>query len=318
MQHTFRLILLVCLLGIMPVSLAQEGVDLDIDIDYDDDHEYEWDNDLSDEDELKISAIEALMSAPPRRALPIVTRVLRGDDHPEVKEAALFVLSQIHLPEAHALLVETARNGSGDVQEEAIRMIGISGDEQSLAGLMEIYRNGNEDIREAVIEAYLIADDAESIFKIAEAATDPDEFEEAVETLGAMGEMEYLRRLRNKVGMSEELIEAYAIAGDVESLRELALDTSDPRRQAEAIEGLAITGHEESKPMFVEIYRTATNSRVKEAALDAMHIAGYEEGVLELFRTTDNPKDKRELLETLVHMDSDAVWDIIDKTLEDR
>jgi hypothetical protein len=40
--------------------------------------------------------------------------------------------------------------------------------------------------------------------------------------------------------------------------------------------------------------------------------------VLELFRASTDAAEKRELLQTLVIMDSDAVWDLIDSTLENR
>lgn len=270
-----------------------------------------------DAEQLKVAAIEALMSAPPQRALPIVTRVLQSDDSDEIKEKALFVLSQIDTKEAHDLLVEVARTGSPELREEAVRMIGISGDPAALAALAELYRDGDEDTREAVLEAYLIADDADAVLAIAEAATTADEFERAVETLGAMSASDQLRALRGRAGMSEALIEAYAIAGDTESLRELALDGSNPQQQAEALHGLAVAGGSEANEVFLQVYRGTQDEELKEAALEAMLIADYDEGVLTLFQESQDPKEKRRLLETLVNMESDAVWDLIDATLED-
>ena len=85
-------------------------------------------DDQEERDALKIAAIEALMSAPPERALPAVTKVLQGNNSDEVKEAALFILSQIETPEAQALLLEMARSSEGELREEAISMIGIGGD----------------------------------------------------------------------------------------------------------------------------------------------------------------------------------------------
>jgi hypothetical protein len=38
--------------------------------------------------------------------------------------------------------------------------------------------------------------------------------------------------------------------------------------------------------------------------------------MLELFRSVEDTQEKREILEMLVIMDSDAVWDVIDQTLE--
>ena len=52
----------------------------------------------SDDEELKLAALEALMSAPPERALPIAERVLRGNGSDELKEGALFIISQIDRP----------------------------------------------------------------------------------------------------------------------------------------------------------------------------------------------------------------------------
>ena len=100
---------------------------------------YDFDDDLSDRDELKITALEALMSAPPERALPAVRKVLEGDNSDEVKESAMFILSQIESDEAQALLLDMARNSEGELREEAITMIGISGDDDALEELRTIY-----------------------------------------------------------------------------------------------------------------------------------------------------------------------------------
>jgi HEAT repeat protein len=267
------------------------------------------------DEELKIAALEALISAPPERALPIVQRVMAGDHGDEVKERALFILSQIDAPQAQTILLDTARTASGELQHEAIRMIGIGGDAATLANLREIYEDGDKEVKESVLEAFLIADDAASILEIASATDDREAFEEAVETLGAMGALDELRTLRERVGNSEELVEAYAIAGDYETLREMALDNSDPEIQEEAIEGLGIVGGPEVNQTLMEIYRNAQNDRAREASLEGMLISGHSEGVLQLFRESQDAAEKRELLETLVIMDSEAAMQVIDETL---
>jgi hypothetical protein len=53
-----------------------------------------------DTEQLRMAALEALISAPPEKALPIAAKVLRGDYSDALKSRALFVLSQIELPEA--------------------------------------------------------------------------------------------------------------------------------------------------------------------------------------------------------------------------
>lgn len=265
---------------------------------------------------LKVTALEALISAPPERALPIVTKVLRGESSADLKERALFVLSQIDLPEAQTLLVETAQTGNEDIRLEAIRMIGIGGDRKALDALGAIYAAGDDDTKEAVLEAYLIADDNDAVYQIAANTQDPEEFEDAVSMLGAMGATEELRALRDRPDMAEVLIDAYAVAGDVESLTALATDSSDPERQAQAIHGLGIAGGDEVGDVLVDVYRNTDVRKVKDAAREGLMIAGLDQAVLELFRESKDAAEKRELLETLVIMDSDAVWDLIDTTLE--
>jgi HEAT repeat protein len=269
-----------------------------------------------DAEQLKIAALEALISAPPERALPLAEKALKGDHSDEIKERALFVLSQINRPEAADLLLTTAIEGEGELQEEAIRMIGIGGNPEALARLKPLYNDGNDDIRSAVLEAFLIAGDEQSVLDIAVNAGSEDEFEDAVEMLAAMGARDELRQLREQRGMSESLIEAYAISGDVASLREIAMDASDPGPQQQAIEALGIVGGAEVDALLVEIYTGATSNDVREAALDGLLIAGHDEGVLELYRASDDDAEKRELLEYLVIMDSDAVWDLIDSALD--
>ena len=70
------------------------------------------------------------------------------------------------------MLLEFARDESSELSLHAIRMIGIGGDEQALAGLTDIYRAGNTETKESVLRAYLIAGDTAAVFEIAANATE--------------------------------------------------------------------------------------------------------------------------------------------------
>ena len=245
-------------------------------------------SDVEDPSEvLKIAALEALLAAPPERALPLVTKVLDADNTAEVKEAALFVLSQIDLPEAQQRLLDMARSGDPNLAAEAVRMIGISGDPEAMAGLDALYSAGDEELREAVLEAYLIAGDTDAVYDIAANAASAAEFEAAVQMLGAMGATEKLRSLSETSGYTEELIQALGIAGG-----------------------------EDVNQTLMELYRGAETDKIREAALEGMLISGYDEGVLELYRESTDINEKRELLQMLAMMDSDLVLGVIDAALE--
>ncbi|MDJ0938717.1 MAG: HEAT repeat domain-containing protein [Woeseiaceae bacterium] len=271
-------------------------------------------DDTNDSKRLKLAALEALISAPPERALPLAEKALKGDHSDEVKERALFVLSQIDQPEAQNLLLDTARQGDGELRHEAIRMIGIGGDEAALAELGTLYSGGDEDFRDAVLEAYLIAGDKQAVYTIA--ADSNGEDEAAVEMLAAMGATEELRQLRETFGMSESLIEAAIISDDASMLRDVAFDSSDIELQKQAIEALGVIGGSDVNATLVEIYRGTDSEDVRHAALEGMLISGHDEGVLELYRAADNDAEKKELLEFLVMMGSDEVWDLIDSAFD--
>lgn len=266
-------------------------------------------------EELKEAAVEALISAPPERALPLARKVLAGENSNRIKERALFILSQIDDPGAQETLLEIASTPNGALQTEAIRMVGIGGNREGLTRLRTIYDSGDNDVREAVLEALMIAGDRQTVFDIAKSA-EGEEFESAVAMLGAMGARDELRELRSSKGASETLIDAYAVSGDFESLRQMALDGSDPGNQVRAIEALGIVGGDEVGATLVEIYRNAGSDEIREAALDGMLISGDDDGVLELYRTSTDPKEKKQLLERLVMMDSEEVWNLIDAALE--
>ncbi len=270
----------------------------------------------SEDDSLKMAALHALMSAPPDRALPIVERVLAGNDSREVKARALFVLSQIEHPRARELLLGMARDDGNPLQIEAIRMVGINGDSVALRELAEVYQRGNDEVRQGVLSAYMIAGDPQPVYEIARNATDDEAFAEAVRILGAMGATEQLRQLQRDGGDAGGLIHAFAIAGDLQGLQALTRETDDPEQRAQAIRSIGIVGGEAANAALMDLYRAADDEASRDAAMQGLLISGHDEGVLELFRASDDPDEKRALLRTLMNMGSDLALDVIDWTLD--
>ncbi|MEL7313205.1 MAG: HEAT repeat domain-containing protein, partial [Pseudomonadota bacterium] len=211
---------------------------------------------LDDTDDLKAVAIEALITAPENRALPIVTKLLRSDEDVDLKSRALFVLGQMRSNDAVSLIVEMAQSQDPAIQSEAIRMIGVGGNRVALDAIKEIYLTGDRDVRKSVLEAYLIAGDSDGILKIAQSAESSEDFEDAVEMLGAMGASAELTALRGQFGSSEALIDAYGVAGDFDSLASIAQDNSDPDAQIQALQGLGIVGGERVGELLSRIFRT--------------------------------------------------------------
>lgn len=269
----------------------------------------------AESDQLKLAALEALVAAPGDRALPIVAKVIAGNNSDEVKSRALFVLSQIDAPEARAKLMDVAQHGDESLRPEAVRMIGISGDPDALSSLAGLYASGDDAMRHAVLQAYLIADDSQAVYELATNAKSPDEIEAAVQTLGAMGAKDELRKLRESGGVSDALIQALAVSGDADSLHEIAMDDSDPGRQVRAITALGIVGGDQVKASLVDIYHGASSDAVRRAALQGLVVAGGDEQLLALYRASKDDGEKRRLLNALGATGSDLMLQVIDAAL---
>ena len=270
------------------------------------------------EEELALTAMEGLMAQSSERVLPIIKKVLAGSQTTLVKQRALFVLSQMDSPEAEAILLQTSRSTNAALRNEAIRSIGIGGNPKSLDALQEVYKAGDADVKEEVLEAWLIADHKEAVYQAALNAKSDAEAREAIQTLSAMGAVEELRKLGDRPNASKGLVEAYAVTGDVASLRKIAEGSGDPSIRREAVRNIGIVDDDEARAALRDIYSRSTDQEIREAVMEGMLIAGDEQGLLALYKAAKTPEEKRALLRTLTAIDGDAALDAIDAALENK
>jgi HEAT repeat protein len=272
----------------------------------------------TEQEELALAAMEGLMAQSSERALPIIRKVLAGSQTTLVKQRALFVLSQIDEPEAQDILIQTTRSPDAALRKEAIRNIGIGGHDKSLAALKDIYNAGDADVKEQVLHAWLIADRKEEVYQAALNAKSEEEAAEAIHILGAMGAVEELRKLGDRPNASRKLVNAYAISGDLQSLRKIAEGSAEPSVRAEAVQQIGVIGDTAARSALREIYSRSTQPEIKEAALQGLLIADDEQGVLALYKAATTAEEKRALLRTLTMMDGDAALQAIDAALEGK
>ncbi len=272
----------------------------------------------TEEESLALAAMEGLMSQPPERALPLLKKVLAGSQTRLVKERALFVLGQINRPEAQDILLDFARMPDNPLRNEAIRTIGIGGNAKSLGALQDIYAAGDATTKKRVLEAWLIAGRKAEVYQAALSAKSESEAANAIRTLGTMGAAEELRKLGGQIKNSKSLLEAYAISGDLGSLRKIAESDSDASIRIEATRRIGIIGKEPARIALREIYASSTDPKQKDAALQGLLIANDQKGVLELYRAAKTNEEKRTLLRTLSVMGGDAALAAIDAALESK
>ena len=172
---------------------------------------------LSEDEELKLYAINGLLASDPERALPILQKFLQGNHKPQLKGQALFVLSQSDSPEARKILVDVARGSAhpelqlkaieylgiaGDVEilaelasqdknppvrAQAIRGLGLTEGEKSAEALRSIYSSSSDaSIRKAVLEALFIQQNARALIDLYRSEKDREVRREIVRYLSMM------------------------------------------------------------------------------------------------------------------------------------
>lgn len=270
------------------------------------------------DDDLAQIAVEGLMSAPPERALPLLAKVVKGNYSIKVKKRALFVASQLDDAGAIDLVMQAARGGDPDLRGEAIRMLGISGDDAAMSRLMEIYKTSKSaPEKRDVIQAWLVADRKDLVLDAARNETDPSVRREAINALGAMDGSAELKQLFGSVkepDNQKNIVQALGVAGDRAGLAAIVADggVGEDTRIA-ALQSLGVAGGSEE---LVKLYGSANTPALRDAVLQGLLIAGDGKGMAALYRQAKSKEEKQAILRMLGVMGDDAALDIIEQELK--
>ena len=273
-----------------------------------------------DDEELAEIAVEGLMSAPPERAVPLLKKVLQSQHSDKVKKRALFVLSQIDDPAALDMVVDVAKTSTDPaLREEAVRMLGVSGDEHAIERLRDLYAS-SKDPREkrAIIQAWLVADRKDLI--LASARTEPDETvrRQAIEALGAMDASSELKQLFDSTkdaANQRAIIQALGVAGNVKALTEIAESQQPDNIRVEAIHALGVAGDEGGSTALVKLYPKANTPALRDAVIQGLMVAGDSDAMMQLYRQSKTKEEKQALLRVITTMGDDAALDLIESEL---
>src|SRR5258707_2944619 len=110
--------------------------------------------DQSDE-ELKMLAIQGLMSSDPERTLPLLEKVINGSGSPKEKSKALFVLAQSGSAQAREILGRIARGQTNpDLQRKAVEYLGLFGGSEVRKTLAEVYASSSDaSVKHAILRS---------------------------------------------------------------------------------------------------------------------------------------------------------------------
>jgi len=125
--------------------------------------------DAEGNEDLKLIAINSLLGSDPEAALPMLEKFLNGPQPLNLKERALFVLSQSGSTKAHEIVAHIASGSRNpELQMKALRDLGLFGGKESRATLEEIYKSSHEmEVKRAILQSFMVGGEEQRLLEVA-------------------------------------------------------------------------------------------------------------------------------------------------------
>src|SRR5467141_393653 len=273
------------------------------------------------DDELKMLAIQGLMSSDPERTLPLLEKVINGSGSPREKSKALFVLAQSGSPQAREILGRIARGQiNPDLQRKAVEYLGIFGGSEARKTLAEFYASsGDASVKHAILRSYMIGGDHERLFAAAKNEKDESLRREAIRQLGLVhgtSELEQLYQAETSTDVRREILQAFFLAGDSAKLLQAAQSEKDPELRRSAIRNLGLVHSNDSGKALQAIYAKETDREVREEVLNAFFLQGNASALVAIARSEKDPELKKTAVQKLSLMHSKEGTDYLMELLQ--
>jgi len=155
------------------------------------------------DEELKLLALDGLLHTDSEQALPMLEKMINGQQSLHLKKRALFVVSQSKSPKARGILASVAKSSQDpDLQLEALVYLQMFGGAEEKKLLSDVYGSSKDrDVKVRVIDALSSQGDAKTLVDMARKETDPAMRKRIVERLSRMKAKEatdYMLEIINK------------------------------------------------------------------------------------------------------------------------
>ncbi len=268
------------------------------------------------DEDLKLMAINSLLATDSERALPLLQKILQGDQPPRLKERAMFVLAQSGSPQARGLLNQIARGKSNpDLQMKAINYLGIFGGSQSRQTLADIYNSStNVQVKRQILHSYMTSGDRERLLGLAKGEKNAELRRDAINQLGVLGarvELWDLYQSYTEQDLRASILHALFAGGDTDHLTQVARSEKDPGLRGQAIRMLGLLGSQRSGDLLVSIYQSETDTSLRRKAIEGLFLQGNAKALIDLAKKETNPEMKKDIVSKLSLMHSKEAQDFM-------
>lgn len=261
----------------------------------------------SDED-LKLLAINGLLSTDPERAVPLLEKQLNNPKNsPRLKERALFVLAQSRNARAREIVGNYAKGATNpDLQALAIQYLGSFGGKENRDKLADLYKNVNDvQLKRAVLRGLMMSRDQDYLLQIARSEQNAELQREAIRYAASAGaDVSSLWTPNAPKEIKDAVIEGLMIRSNVDKLAEIAKSDSDIKVRRHAIELLGATIREKSAPLLQAMYASEQDKQIRASILRAFRVQNNAKALVDAAKKETDPAMKREAVQLLSSMKS--------------
>jgi len=260
----------------------------------------------SDDEELKLMALNSFLNSDPERALPLLEKLIHSSQSVKVKERALFVLTQSNSPKARQLVVAMAKGGSNpDLQMKAVHYLGVMGGRQELG---DVYAAASDvEVKRAVLHGLMVAGAKEQLLAAAKGEKSPELRQDAIHWLGTMGaepELWQLYQNETSLDLKRQIVHALFVGGKTDHLVDIARSAKEPELRQDAIHWLGASGSHKAGDALAAMYASESSAEVKKQIIHALFIQGNAHAMVEIARKETNMELKKQIVHDLSLMGS--------------
>lgn len=260
------------------------------------------------DEELKLLAINGLLSTDPERAVPLLEKQLNNPkSSPRLKERALFVLAQSRNARAREIVGSYAKGATNpDLQALAIQYLGSFGGKENRDKLSELYKSVNDvQLKRAVLRGLMMSRDQEYLLQIARSEQNAELQREAIRYAASAGaDVSTLWTPNASKEIKDAVIEGLMIRSNVDKLAEIAKSDSDIKVRRHAIELLGATNREKSAPLLLSMYASEQDKQIRTSILRAFRVQNNAKALVDAAKKETDPAMKREAVQLLSSMKS--------------
>jgi HEAT repeat protein len=267
-------------------------------------------SDASDDEELKLLAIQGIMKTDPKAATSALENVLSQTNSLRVKKMALYVLALSGDDAAHQVLLKYAKGGGNpDLQASAIGYLASSRgpNKTSSADLKAIYESTTDtNVRMAILSAYRVSGDRVALLSVAGAQTNPVEIRSnAIRNLSdvaAPADVFVLYQKEENKSLRQQMVSVLAGMGATDQLMQIVKTEKDPDVRAQAIRSLGSQKSDKTGATLVELYTSSSDKDTRKAVINALASQNNAQALVDCARKETSLDLKTEIVRRLSDM----------------